>query len=308
MKALPLISVIIPTRNRAGDLRITLERVTADSYPRVEIFVYDDGSDEDIGFEMSRRFPQVQFLRSETRVGPCELRNRMIARARGEIIIGFDDDCSFDTPDAFRRIVEVFDSYPMLGLLSCRVRTSSGRLWPARRGRPLRETSVFISCGFAARRAALEAVGGFDPAIFRAGEERDLAIRLLDAGYEIRHTDDIVSDHRESPGDRDHQFIHAWALRNELLFVVRRVPALGVPWRLARSAAAHVRFCAGRGWWRALGRGLAGFLREAWPSFRRRRAVSPETWRRFLALAVEPAGTGEGDGMPASRCALESGV
>jgi GT2 family glycosyltransferase len=159
----------------------------------------------------------------------------------------------------------------------------------------MRETAAFISCAFAARREAMAAIGGFDPSIFRQGEERDLAIRLMDAGYEIRHNDDIVADHRESDGERDHQFIHAKALRNELLFVIKRVPAAHAPWRLLRHALGHVRFCMSRQWWRAMAVGFGGFFQDVLPALSQRRAVSIPTWHRFVRLVAAPLDYDAGD-------------
>ncbi len=281
----PLLGVVIPTRNRLEDLLLTLERIGRDAYPRVEVSVYDDASDVDPRPALAARFPHVRVFRSERRVGPCELRNRLVAASRGEIIVGLDDDCSFETPDAFAKIVSIFAGRPQLGLLSCRVRRADGTLWPPHRGEPLRETTNFIACGFAMRRTAYEAVGGFDPAVFRSGEERDLAIRLLDAGFEIRHTDEIVADHRESAADRDHQFIHAHALRNELLFVLRYAPAVSLPWRMSRQILSHVVYCVTRGWWRALWAGVRGFCSRLPGAALRRRPVAVRTWRRFLRLS-----------------------
>ncbi|HOW17668.1 MAG TPA: glycosyltransferase [Phycisphaerae bacterium] len=283
------ISVIIPTRNRLDDLLVTLERIGRDPYPRVEVLVGDDGSDMDPRPILAERFPRVRVVRSGKRVGPCELRNRLAGMSSGEILVGLDDDCRFESPEAFAAIVRHFAADPRLGLLSCRVRRPDGTLWPAHRGEPLRETTAFIACGFAVRHSAFEAVGGFDPAIFRAGEERDLAMRLFAAGWTIRHTDDIVADHCESSAERDHQFIHSHALRNELLFVVRYAPASRLPLRLVRQIASHAVFCARNGWWRALRVGLGGFMRGAPGALRRRRPVARQTWRRFLDLSRDPS-------------------
>ena len=281
----PIVSVIIPTRNRIDDLLVTLDRLERMREPGMEILVYDDASDTDPRPVLAGRFPSVRTFRSDRRVGPCELRNRLVNEAAGPIIVGLDDDSAPEDATAFDRIVRAFRTYPRLGLLSCRIRTEGRTMWPAERGPSLRRTASFIACGFAARRDALLAVGGFDADIFRAGEERDLVIRLLDAGYEVRQADDIVVVHRESPSERDHQFIHTYALRNELLFILKRVPARCVPGRLARQTASHVRFCAIRRWWRAMRGGFAGFVREAPTALRKRKAVRMETWRHFVAAA-----------------------
>lgn len=294
------ISVIIPTRNRLDDLLVTLERIGRDPYPRVEVWVGDDGSDVDPRPILAERFPHVRVVRSEKRVGPCELRNRLAGMSSGEVLVGLDDDCHFESSEAFAAIARHFAADPQLGLLSCRVRRPDGTLWPAHRGEPLRETTTFIACGFAVRRRAFEAVGGFDPAIFRAGEERDLAMRLFAAGWTIRHTDDIVADHCESTADRDHQFIHGHALRNELLFVLRHAPASRLPLRLIRQTASHAVFCARHGWWRALATGLAGFVRRTPDALRRRRPVTTRTWRRFLELGRDPTDARAADGPAAA--------
>ena len=279
-----MISVVIPTRNRLNDLLFTLERIQQDHYSSVEVLVGDDASDVDPRPEIARRFPAVRVERNAVRSGPCALRNRLVAAARGEILVSLDDDSHFESSDAFGMIVATFAANPRLGLLSCRLREASGRLWPARRGEPLRETAVFMAGACAIRRSAYEAVGGFNPAVFRAGEERDLAIRLTAAGYDIRHTDDLVAQHRESAAERDHQFIHAHALRNELLFVLQYVPWPFVPWRLLRHAAGHAAFCVRRRWWRALLRGYAGFVWSVPVTLRHRRGVGCETWQRFTTL------------------------
>lgn len=280
----PRVSVIIATRNRLEDLLLTLEHVRRDTCPGVEVLVYDDASDIDPRPAVARRFPEVCVVRNDRRAGHVELRNRLVAMARSPVCVSLDDDSSFESADALTRIVAVFAAHPRLGLLSCRIRQGAGDVWPARNGGPLRATASFIGCGFAVRSSAFAAVGGFDTAILRQGEERDLAVRLLDAGYEIRQADDILVHHRESPVGRDHQFIHAHALRNELLFVLKRAPAPFVPGRLARHALGHMAYCAARGWWRAWGCGMAGFLRRAPRALGQRRSVSRRTWREYTDL------------------------
>lgn len=288
----PLVSIIIPTRNRLSDLCLTLRHICADPYPRVEVLVCDDASEEDPRPVLRAEFPAVHVERSERPLGPCAVRNRLASRARGPILVGLDDDCvlrAAGSGSPLATVVRLFEEHPRMGLLAMRVRRPDGSLWPPQAGPVLQPTATFIACGFAVRRDVFLRVGGFDPAIIRQGEERDLMIRLMDAGYDARRTDEVVADHRESPAQRDHQSIHALAIRNELLFVLRYVPAAFLPARLVRHVASHVSFCVRRGWWRALGAGLLRSVREAPGALARRRPVASCTWRRFVELMPERA-------------------
>jgi len=90
----PLVSVIIPTRNRVQLLAKCLESLEQLDYPaeRIQIIVVNDGTKirEDI-FQNSRGF-QFEFIDSVTRVGASKARNLGIRRAVGEILVFIDDD------------------------------------------------------------------------------------------------------------------------------------------------------------------------------------------------------------------------
>jgi glycosyltransferase involved in cell wall biosynthesis len=95
--SLPLVSVVIPTYNRAGTLAATLDSVLAQTYPRVEIIVCDDGSTDGTASVLAGYGPAVRFKR-KTNGGVASARNAGIAEARGELIALMDSDdlCSID--------------------------------------------------------------------------------------------------------------------------------------------------------------------------------------------------------------------
>jgi glycosyltransferase involved in cell wall biosynthesis len=86
---MPLVSVIIPTRNRAHLLHRTLESVLKQSSENLEVIVVDDGSTEAVAASAD---PRVRVLRSPKPTGVSAARNRGIAGARGEWIAFCDDD------------------------------------------------------------------------------------------------------------------------------------------------------------------------------------------------------------------------
>src|SRR4030095_13560129 len=89
---MPLVSVIIPTRNRAHLLHRTLESVLKQSTEKLEVIVVDDGSTDSTAAVAAAADPRVRVLRNPKPTGVSAARNRGIAAARGEWIAFCDDD------------------------------------------------------------------------------------------------------------------------------------------------------------------------------------------------------------------------
>ena len=98
MSSKPLVSVVIPTYNRAQQTIAAIESVLAQTYLNFEIIVVDDGSTDDSG-EVIRRFiaqgtngSHPISLCSQPNQGASVARNTGIAKARGEYIAFLDSD------------------------------------------------------------------------------------------------------------------------------------------------------------------------------------------------------------------------
>jgi glycosyltransferase involved in cell wall biosynthesis len=87
----PLVSIIIPTYNRASVIAHTIENVFAQSYRNMELIIVDDGSSDDTQ-KVLRRFGDRIRLISQQNSGPAVARNRGAAIARGDIIAFQDSD------------------------------------------------------------------------------------------------------------------------------------------------------------------------------------------------------------------------
>ncbi len=93
------LSVIIPTYNRENTLKIVLNSLTEQTYPRdkFEVLVVDDSSSEETR-EMLKSFgsfPSLKYFRGENR-GANAARNLGIRKARGETIFLTGDDIILD--------------------------------------------------------------------------------------------------------------------------------------------------------------------------------------------------------------------
>jgi glycosyltransferase involved in cell wall biosynthesis len=85
----PLVSVVIPTYNRAARLQACLRSVT-DAEPDAEVIVVDDGSTDHTG-DVVAAFPRVHYIRQANR-GPSAARNTGIRESHGRYIALFDSD------------------------------------------------------------------------------------------------------------------------------------------------------------------------------------------------------------------------
>ena len=92
-----LISIIIPTFNRAHLISETLDSVLAQTYPNWECIIVDDGStdttDEVVGEYVKKdsRF-QYHHRPKDRKKGPCACRNYGFEFSKGEFIKWFDSD------------------------------------------------------------------------------------------------------------------------------------------------------------------------------------------------------------------------
>jgi glycosyltransferase involved in cell wall biosynthesis len=171
-RAEELVSVVIPSYNRARLLQRALDSVTVQTYGALEILVVDDGSTDDTQALLSRvTDPRLRVLRHPTNRGGAVARNTGITASAGEFVAFLDSDDEW-LPEKIERQVRRFREVdPAVGL----VYTGGVRVYddgrvravvPKHRGRVLgavlaHEVVANTSCVMVRRRVA-EAVGGFD--------------------------------------------------------------------------------------------------------------------------------------------------
>jgi glycosyltransferase involved in cell wall biosynthesis len=89
----PVASVVIPTHNRCGRLRLALRSALAQRAVHLEVVIVDDGSvDGTSDMVTGLRDPRVRLVRHDVPSGESGARNRGVAEARGEWVAFLDDD------------------------------------------------------------------------------------------------------------------------------------------------------------------------------------------------------------------------
>ena len=91
-----LVSIVIPTYNRASMLKRAIESAVKQQYRNIEIIVVDDGSEDDTQSVVSViNDPRIQYIKSEGNNGVSFARNVGLKKVSGEYIAFLDSDDVF---------------------------------------------------------------------------------------------------------------------------------------------------------------------------------------------------------------------
>jgi len=192
-------SVVIPAHNAESTLAACIEGCLRQTESACEVIVVDDGSTDATG-RVAQAFP-VHYVRQDNR-GPAAARNRGAQEACGDVIAFTDADCVPDDQWLAKLavgfdegVVAVGGAYGIVNPAHWLARMVHEEI-AARHAHLEGDVDFLGSFNVAYRKAAFEAVGGFD-ASFRSasGEDNDLAYRLQDMGGRLRFTREAVVAH-----------------------------------------------------------------------------------------------------------------
>ncbi len=234
----PFVSVVIPTRARPEMLRVCLESVSVQNYPRdrYEVIVVEDGTQDGeavvkqlaVASSVAIRYFRIPHS------GLATARNVGLARSTGDIVAYIDDDA-----------LAVFDwlTQHVTTLLQNGATGSGGRVSPSYPEKTLRsevlpngdmqwtgsnaevpgypEVHHIPGGNMAFWRKALLEVGGFDAAFSAClawREETDVCVRLVSRGYHLLNNSKALVEHRAArwvnPIDRV-RFSVVWAMTRD---------------------------------------------------------------------------------------------
>ena len=195
------VSILIVSKNRKEDLFKTLRVLESliDKF-QVEILVFLDGCADDTSV-LQDQFNWVKWFSSEKSIGASAARHQLYPKAKGQFLIGFDDDAHPLQSDFITRTLSVFERYPIVGIVAFQeIKGVFGSDQEAlSQVNSIAEeyfTNEFIGCGFAIRKEAYQDTNGFPVWIDIYGEESCVSIEVLAAGYDIIYTNTIQVNHR----------------------------------------------------------------------------------------------------------------
>lgn len=197
-----LVSVIIPCYGQAHYLGEAIESVLAQTYPRIEIIVIDDGSPDDTS-EVAARYPGVRCIRQQNQ-GLSAARNAGINASRGSYLAFLDADDRL-VPAGIQAGIECLDAHPACAFAWGHHRyiraDGSVRSQHSQPGMgddaycALLEVNLIGMCATVLyRREIFEEVGGFRTDL-RSCEDHELYLRIA-RGHVIARHDRLVAEYR----------------------------------------------------------------------------------------------------------------
>lgn len=229
--ALQSVSLCVICHDRPDELASTVHSVRTE--PWHEILVLDMASDPPLA-----EIRGATVFRSETNIGPAAGRNRLAQRATGELLVFLDDDVLLRTP-AVKTVQNLFGAHQRLAIVAFKVHRGAagilsreypfrGRVVNQDRARPC---AYFVSAGYACRKAAVDAPGGYDERLFIYCEELELSFGVLSRGWKLWYEPSIEVEHRPSTRGRS-AVIPANTIRNRFMIVRRYLPGIVQPLHL----------------------------------------------------------------------------
>lgn len=217
-----MVSVIIPTYNRADYIGKAIQSVLDQTWQNFEIIVVDDGSEDNTrqvveGVGDSR----IRYICLDQNGGASHARNEGIRLAESEFIAFLDSDDEWMPEKLEKQMKAMFQSSDKVGLIFCRMRENSESGNPViipslRLKKEQLEGNIFnnLVCGnvigaptVLARRNCLKQIGGFDEEL-HCLEDWDLVLRIAE-NWEIGFVDDILVEVHHSEGSVSSN-IRAW--------------------------------------------------------------------------------------------------
>ncbi|MDD2759952.1 MAG: glycosyltransferase [Methylomonas sp.] len=221
----PLVSIIIPTRDRADLLGMCLDSlIQRTTYPNYEVIILDNGSVEDETQRLFERLPKNRFkiLRDDSAFNYSCLNNKGAQLARGEFLCLMNNDIEILTPDWLEEMVS-FAARPGIGCVGARLwypddslqhggiilgvggvanhahyRTERGNSGYFGRASLHQSFSAVTGACLLVKHAIFDALGGLDEQLAVAFNDVDFCLRVVDAGYRNIWTPYAEMKHHES--------------------------------------------------------------------------------------------------------------
>src|SRR5688572_5802155 len=223
----PLVSLIVPTRDRVDLLRRCLEGVmNGTTYPHVDLIVVDNESTDPATLaylEGLRGRRGVAVLQYPHAINYSAINNLAARHARGSLLCLLNNDVEVVHADWLERMVRYF-SRPEVGVVGAKLYYPGDRVQHAGiviglggvAGNPFRllgprdpgyfgravvtqELSAVTAAAMLVRRTVFEEVGGLDERQFKvAFNDIDFCLRIRGRGHRIVYAPDVELRHQES--------------------------------------------------------------------------------------------------------------
>ena len=223
------ISLVILTYNRPHLIQKQLLRLASIRYQPLEVIIIDNHSEQDLT-DIVRPFAFARLLRMEKNLGVGG-RNHGIRASNGQIVITLDDDVAGINDEDIERLIAIFLD-PLIGAVCFKVLDEqTGEVINWCHHRKLEEysdktflTDEITEGAVAFRRSALDKSGLYPDEFFISHEGPDLALRIMNSGFNVTYCPEISVHHSHAVAGRPGWRRYYYDTRNLIWLVLRNYP------------------------------------------------------------------------------------
>jgi GT2 family glycosyltransferase len=277
-------SIVIPSCNRVDELRALIRSCLSQTLP-VEIIVVDDAANDEVERMTRVEFPGVRYYRLGEAKGPAFQRNRGIELATNDVVFPLDDDSVLVSRRTVEQTLSEFD-HPRIGAVGIpyiNINQDRRVLQTAPRDGAIHVTHSFVGAAHAIRRDVFLKLGGFREHFFYMGEESDLCLRMLSAGYVTRLGNADPIHHLESPRRNMRRASYS-GRRNDIRFVWHNVPMPDFPLHLMGTTFNGFKAALTQGCFSSMVSGTAAGYADLFRRRHERNPVTRDTYRLHRRL------------------------
>lgn len=212
-------SFLIVTKNRPEELDFTISKLLEIiDLKKDEVRVFIDGCSRTQS--LIRKYDVVHWMHSKVPLGASAARHNLYKTAKGEILIGLDDDAHPISLNFTQVVSAYFQDNPSTAILAFQevrgiYKDINQALAQCKTGENY-ITSEFVGCGFAIRKNIYDKTRGFPVWMSIYGEESAVSLEVLSLGFHIVYTYDIAVNHRVDVQKRKFEKRNYFRFENQL--------------------------------------------------------------------------------------------
>jgi glycosyltransferase involved in cell wall biosynthesis len=241
-----IFSILITTKNRLGDLKTTLNHLSAllqDS--RVEFLVYDDASTDGTFDYVKENYPFIQLFRNNQSKGYIHNRNVLLNQCTGDYAISLDDDAHFLSEAVLDTIALYFENHLHCAVIACRIFWGLEPPISRATNEPSMRVKGFVGCGHVWRMDAWRAIPNYPAWFIFYGEEAFAGYHLFKKGWEVHYVPQLLVHHRVAVKSRknapDYSTRTRRALRSAWYMYFMFYPISQIPRKIGYSIYAQIK-------------------------------------------------------------------
>ncbi|GHA50395.1 glycosyl transferase [Salinimicrobium marinum] len=200
-----LVSILITTKDRLGELKRTLNSLEPLLSRGLILIICDDGSTDGTSEFLKEKYPTALVIRNKESKGLIFSRNLLMNMVNTVYAISLDDDANILTRNPISAIVNYFKKNQKCGVIAFRIYWGIEKPPKAEISEEPLRVRGFVGCGHAWRMQAWYQIPNYPEWFKFYGEEQFASYHLLMSDWEVHYFPHIFIHHRVDNRSRKNQ-------------------------------------------------------------------------------------------------------